>query len=241
MNQFDNIAAFIFGSLAPFNLSYERRYQTVGTAICVFMLLYGCFSIYSSIDRPKFLSSMGFFVQLKYGIDCIISGILSNIDIWTSISALLSYSMTSFLHKGFSIIITFICFSNYFLYTRDRIISPSSTGTTKISSNGAALSALRCGIAMNMKQVKSIEFLKENHVDYEFRTTLVNEFFNEESIEEMGTILNGAKRLFLQQFINGENCIDSKSLTSVPIKKANIYKDILKKYVNDVSLRGYEN
>ena len=160
LNQFDNIAAFIFGSLAPFNLSYERRYQTVGTAICVFMLLYGCFSIYSSIDRPKFLSSMGFFVQLKYGIDCIISGILSNIDIWTSISALLSYSMKSFLHQVFSIIITFICFSNYFLYTRDRIISPSSTGTTKISSNGAALSALRCGIAMNMKQVKSIEFLK---------------------------------------------------------------------------------
>lgn len=88
---------------------------------------------------------------------------------------------------------------------------------------------------------ESIEFLKENHVDYEFRTTLVNEFFNEESIEDMGTILNGAIRLFLQQFINGENCIDSKSLTSVSLDKANIYKDILKKYVNDVSLRGYEN
>ncbi len=48
--------------------------------------------------------------------------------------------------------------------------------------------------------VNSINYLKENHVDYEFRTTIVKELHTFEDIKEIASLLEGAKRYYLQQF-----------------------------------------
>lgn len=85
---------------------------------------------------------------------------------------------------------------------------------------------------------KSIELLKQNVIDYEFRTTLVNEFHNEKNIEEIGKLLQGAKKIYLQKFVNREGCI-SQGLSEVEIKKALEFKCILEKYLQNVYLRGY--
>ena len=85
---------------------------------------------------------------------------------------------------------------------------------------------------------KSIEILKEGKVDYEFRTTLVDEFHSEESITEMGELVKGASKIFLQKYVYREGVI-SKNLHPVEEAKALRFANILKNYVNKVELRGY--
>ena len=85
---------------------------------------------------------------------------------------------------------------------------------------------------------RSIEILKEGKVDYEFRTTLVDEFHSEESITEMGELVKGASKIFLQKYVYREGVI-SKNLHPVEEAKALRVTNILKNYVSKVELRGY--
>ena len=85
---------------------------------------------------------------------------------------------------------------------------------------------------------KTIDFLINSSYDYEFRTTLVDEFHSYESIKEMGKLIKGAKRLYLQKFVQSENCLQT-NLSEVSLDKADEYKRILSEYVKDVYLRGY--
>ena len=54
----------------------------------------------------------------------------------------------------------------------------------------------------------------------------------------MGKLLKGAKRLYLQKFVNNNNCINN-NLHEVPLKKALEFKCLLEKYLSNVNLRGY--
>ena len=98
------------------------------------------------------------------------------------------------------------------------------------------------GISFNKNIIenikKSIDLLKQNNIDYEFRTTLVEELHNEESIEQLGRLIEGSNKLFLQKFIDRGTCIKN-GLHEVDIKKALEYKCLLEKYVKHVELRGY--
>ncbi len=85
---------------------------------------------------------------------------------------------------------------------------------------------------------KTVDFLLENHVDYEFRTTLINEFHNEEDMLKIGKWIKGAKHYRLQRFIDNENCIQ-RGLHETNKKDALIFKDILLEYIDDVELRSY--
>lgn len=86
--------------------------------------------------------------------------------------------------------------------------------------------------------IKSINLLLENRVDYEFRTTLVKEFHNEESIINMAKMLKGAKRIYLQKFISSENCFN-KNLHPIEKEVSLHYVKILSNYIDQVELRGY--
>lgn len=54
-----------------------------------------------------------------------------------------------------------------------------------------------------------MDFLKSGAVDYEFRTTVVKEFHTVEDIRSAAEWIKGAKRYFLQNFVNSGNLIDS--------------------------------
>ena len=99
---------------------------------------------------------------------------------------------------------------------------------------------LTCGIkAIDQTKIKdSIQLIENSGVDYEFRTTLVNEFHSLKSIKEMGDLIKGAKKLYLQQFVDREGVIQ-KGLHPVDENLANTYKEILSEYVDNVYLRGY--
>lgn len=93
---------------------------------------------------------------------------------------------------------------------------------------------------LNFAPVKeSFTYLLTSPVRYEFRTTLVEEFHTKEDIEALGKMIRGAKVLYLQEFIDNENCI-AHGFRTVPKEKALLYRAILLKYVERCELRGYD-
>lgn len=85
---------------------------------------------------------------------------------------------------------------------------------------------------------KSANLLKSGVIDYEFRTTLLEGFHDEESMKEMGEFLSGAEKIYLQKFVDADGVIE-KGLKEVDYNTALKFKSILEKYVKNVFLRGY--
>ncbi|MEE3425710.1 MAG: anaerobic ribonucleoside-triphosphate reductase activating protein, partial [Erysipelotrichaceae bacterium] len=56
---------------------------------------------------------------------------------------------------------------------------------------------------------KSKNYLLENHVDYEFRTTIVKEFHELEDLRKIGEWIRGAKHYYLQNFEDHGTCIQA--------------------------------
>lgn len=84
---------------------------------------------------------------------------------------------------------------------------------------------------------ESIEILKENKIDYEFRITLIEEYHDKESIYEIGKLLEGCKKIYLQQYKLSDGVRD-KDLHAVNEETANKYVEILNQYL-EAELRGY--
>lgn len=84
---------------------------------------------------------------------------------------------------------------------------------------------------------KSVQFLMEGSVDYEFRTTVVKELHNKADFDEIGQWLKGAKRYFLQSFKDSGDIL-SPGLS--PMEKADLLEicDRLRAEIPVVELRG---
>ena len=85
---------------------------------------------------------------------------------------------------------------------------------------------------------QTIQYLMTSGIDYEFRTTLIDEFHDASDMSDIAQTINGAKRLYLQKFVDRESCIQ-RGLHEVSKEKAESYLEILKPYIDKVSLRGY--
>ena len=85
---------------------------------------------------------------------------------------------------------------------------------------------------------QSIEFLKQGHIPYEFRTTLVKGHHTEKEIKEIALWLKGADKIYLQCFVDSGSCIES-GLKKIEKPEAEHYKEILSKTIKEVYLRGY--
>ena len=88
------------------------------------------------------------------------------------------------------------------------------------------------------KFLRTIEILKHGNVDYEFRTTVVPSFVDEEDIPKIGESVKGVKRFVFQQFIPNDTL--DKSFNKVkPCSPEAIagFADIMKKYAREVLLR----
>ena len=84
---------------------------------------------------------------------------------------------------------------------------------------------------------ESIEFLMNSGVDYEFRTTVVSELHTAEDIEKIGKQIAGAKRWYLQNFVDSGDliCAEMHGISKDLMKQ---YIEIAKKYVPTAELRG---
>lgn len=74
-------------------------------------------------------------------------------------------------------------------------------------------------------------------LDYEFRTTVLPEF-TEQDIREIGSMVRGAKKYALQSFRN-DNTLDKAWRLKDPLSKETMeqYKKIMEEYVKEVELR----
>lgn len=85
---------------------------------------------------------------------------------------------------------------------------------------------------------QTIKFLMTSGIDYEFRTTLIDEFHNEQDMRDIAETIKGAKRLYLQKYVDRESCI-AHGFHEVSKEKAERFVDILKGNIEQVTLRGY--
>lgn len=87
------------------------------------------------------------------------------------------------------------------------------------------------------KVEKSIDFLKGDNVDYEFRTTVAKGLHTLTDIDEMGQWLSGAKQHYLQAFKDSGDLI---GFGLEPLSKDIMYqmRDIMLKYVPICEVRG---
>ncbi len=84
---------------------------------------------------------------------------------------------------------------------------------------------------------ESIDFLLEGNVEYEFRTTVVAEFHTEEDIENIAKRISGAKKYFLQNFVDSGHLI-GENLHAADEKIMKKMLEKAKKYVKTTELRG---
>ncbi|MCR5747279.1 MAG: anaerobic ribonucleoside-triphosphate reductase activating protein [Lachnospiraceae bacterium] len=98
-----------------------------------------------------------------------------------------------------------------------------------------------CNTDIKMDKIeKSIDLLKENRFpEYEFRTTVVAEFYDEKVARDIGLWLKGAKRYFLQNFVDTNTTFIGRGILHGRTREEmEVYVDILKASISEVSLRG---
>lgn len=85
---------------------------------------------------------------------------------------------------------------------------------------------------------KTVELFLGGDYDYEFRTTLIKEYHPIENIKAIGEWIKGAKKYFLQKYIDSDTCILG-GLSPVSESVAKDYVTLLKNYIPNTNLRGY--
>jgi len=94
------------------------------------------------------------------------------------------------------------------------------------------------GAEDTMLLMQTIEMLKGGKVEYEFRTTVVPNFVEEEDLTKIGEMVKGAKTLALQQFIPGDTLNeDFKTLKPHSPETIRRFAEKLGSYVDKIILR----
>ena len=72
------------------------------------------------------------------------------------------------------------------------------------------------GVKVDFKKIeKSVKIIKESKLSYEFRTTVAPGLLEKEDIAEMGKIIKGAEKWFLQKFQSEISLVD-KNFQGLP-------------------------
>ena len=86
---------------------------------------------------------------------------------------------------------------------------------------------------------ESVSILLEGRTDYEFRTTTIAEFHDDESFEKIGPWIKGARRYFLQRFTDRDT-VPFGGLHAPTEEQMRRWADIVRPYVPNVELRGVD-
>lgn len=86
---------------------------------------------------------------------------------------------------------------------------------------------------------KSIQFIMQCGVPYEFRTTVVQEYHDEAVMTDIGKLIEGANAYYLQSFKDSEQ-VQDHSLHACEKDELLYFQKLLTPYVKNVSLRGVD-
>ena len=84
---------------------------------------------------------------------------------------------------------------------------------------------------------ESINIIMNSGADYEFRTTVAAELFDDASMEGAARLISGADKYFLQYFTMRDT-VPSKTLTKPTESQMLRFKDIASEFVRRVEIRG---
>ncbi len=91
---------------------------------------------------------------------------------------------------------------------------------------------------INISLIKdSISLIMDSGVDYEFRTTVIKEFHEKDDFEKIGTTICGAKRYFLQQFVERDTVPDC-SLSAPSAEDMELFLQTARIHVKNAQIRG---
>ncbi len=96
-----------------------------------------------------------------------------------------------------------------------------------------------CVEGLDIASIKeSVEFLLSDAVDYEFRTTLVKGIHTADSIDKAARFISGAKRYYLQSFVDSGDLIHGKGLSAFTPEEMQEFLKIVTTHVKSAALRG---
>lgn len=85
--------------------------------------------------------------------------------------------------------------------------------------------------------LESIEFLKKGTVDYEFRTTVVRQFHDEDSFRKIAEMIDGAGKYFLQDFVDRDT-VPFAGLEGFTRDEMEVFARLVRPHVGSVDIRG---
>lgn len=107
----------------------------------------------------------------------------------------------------------------------------------KSSPEGYARAA---GANAPMEKIKeSVQFLLSDNVDYEFRTTVARGAVLPEDFEEIGKWIKGAKRYFLQGFVDSGDILGENVGPYTP-DEMKAFLETVRRYIPEAQLRGID-
>lgn len=84
---------------------------------------------------------------------------------------------------------------------------------------------------------ESVAYLLSNAVEYEFRTTVVEELHDDASMRDIGAWIRGARRFFLQPFVDRDS-VPTRGLHAPSTQTLTRYAAVLRGFVQSVDIRG---
>ena len=100
---------------------------------------------------------------------------------------------------------------------------------------------LTCGVDLiDLDKIReSISILINSGIEYEFRTTVIKEFHEEEDFVKMCEMIKGAKRYFLQRFTDRDS-VPYGNLTSPSYDEMKEFAAVSRQFIPNTELRGVE-
>lgn len=88
------------------------------------------------------------------------------------------------------------------------------------------------GVKINMSNIlKSIDLIRHDVSNYEFRTTVTREQLNKDDIKNIGFLIKGVKKYFLQNYVcPAKDKNKSIAFTAYKLRKMNEFRKIAKNY-----------
>lgn len=84
---------------------------------------------------------------------------------------------------------------------------------------------------------KSIGLIMGSGLEYEFRTTVVDQLHDSDSFKGIGELIEGAERYYLQKFTDRDT-VPFAGLSAASDEKMREYLEIIRPFVKEVQLRG---
>jgi pyruvate formate lyase activating enzyme len=86
--------------------------------------------------------------------------------------------------------------------------------------------------------LESIQLIKSASIDYEFRTTVIQEFHNYNDMLAIGELIKGAHQYYLQSYEKSPHQLTETLYHAYPEETLLEYKEALRPYVENIGIRG---